>query len=1292
MRKMKKALLCALLISLLLTSAENCFAAKYFLINNEYAINIDFGDKLSKQEREGYEPLTQRTLWERYTKSKEELPEEVPVIGKFEVKGKTKLFVSNSGDDSAEGTIDRPLKTIQKALDIVSRYKPSQKTDGVVIYIREGSYVFDKTLEITKEMCDTLENVGLIISSYNNEKVTIGCGASVKGSDFKKVDETNTDKETLNRVHPDAKGNLYYIDYETIGMDNMHGFKDGQNSRGSMGVIELNESELKLSRYPDTGWDHFEEIINGGRTRGDTVFESAVFRPIDKKVFTWKQTGTIGLYGAFCNPWTTSRCFYDEADPINQTISEWGSLNANNDPISKVLRYEGGGEGRFYYYNILEEANLPGDWCFDDEQKRIYIYPPDGKFNDEDTVSLGAGGVDTVVNANGAANVIINGISMSFCNNAAYLENCNNVVFQDCEFKNVTGNALNIKNSYKCGVIYSKFGKCNAGVLLGQYGNGLTGKRNFVQNCYFIGGINGIFANSGAIISHNFFTGLDSECVYPSGSETITEYNEILCSNLKGIEGGFYYALGSFNNQNQHMRRNYFHDSRAPLSNDARPGISMIDDMGQSLFAYENIYDDRKAGTVGSHGGDYSVFDGNIFWNCKSGGGNSTHYYMSEIQKTAYLNDARNSVLLSSINKSFNSYAEWRNRYPEVKKQVDFMIEQSDKYVADKETFTSDENKWIGTDTGCYYVNNIYVNTKFSGPTKLGLEYTHKDEDVLNHPEKIKQEYGMDWNVIENEQFVGSFDYTSLDWYDRTGVLDGNRFIDEIRNKDKSKISDLYVTYPQSPKEQKEGDSFDIAWLGVPDCDFYRVTISYDPGLKNPIICEDVNTTEFTTNKLLNVPYDYFYKIEAYGLSKTKNDKNVLLAQSPVHSIKFKSTYVIPSDGKIFYGNVTVDGVMDEVYKDGFKDVINSKYDIAGTAQFKKTYNTGEIHYAWDENYLYVYAQIKDDNITTAGTEYMKNEENPWQTDVLEMYINGKKFSIDAMNSRFFGNYSADELKNLPQPVVMLTKGGNIVSDTSDVDKENMACGYTYENADGFIIEMALPLKKEYGDVLNGSVITVRAQNNDLYDPATMSAAYKQESSKKLMLDGSPYTGIMSFEDVTYKDWFYNDVRNVYIKGLTDGVSETEFLPNGTISKAMFAAMLCRIDNKLSADEESEWYAPYTKWARENNIMDCSDSEARESISRREMALALYRYSKYKKKQFVNVRTSVDIQELDRYDEETQTAIKALALAGIIDGYKDGTFGGDNFLTRAEASAVINRYINSSDNTGSFMEDIAGGN
>ena len=184
MRKMKKALLCALLISLLLTSAENCFAAKYFLINNEYAINIDFGDKLSKQEREGYEPLTQRTLWERYTKSKEELPEEVPVIGKFEVKGKTKLFVSNSGDDSAEGTIDRPLKTIQKALDIVSRYKPSQKTDGVVIYIREGSYVFDKTLEITKEMCDTLENAGLIISSYNNEKVTIGCGASVKGSDF----------------------------------------------------------------------------------------------------------------------------------------------------------------------------------------------------------------------------------------------------------------------------------------------------------------------------------------------------------------------------------------------------------------------------------------------------------------------------------------------------------------------------------------------------------------------------------------------------------------------------------------------------------------------------------------------------------------------------------------------------------------------------------------------------------------------------------------------------------------------------------------------------------------------------------------------------------------------------------------------------------------------------------------------------------------------------------------------------------------------------------------------------
>ena len=78
------------------------------------------------------------------------------------------LFVdSTSGDDSNPGTIDKPLKTLSKAV-AVFEYERGDRAG--IIYLREGMYFLSSTIELGPE------DSGLTITGYMNEKATISGG------------------------------------------------------------------------------------------------------------------------------------------------------------------------------------------------------------------------------------------------------------------------------------------------------------------------------------------------------------------------------------------------------------------------------------------------------------------------------------------------------------------------------------------------------------------------------------------------------------------------------------------------------------------------------------------------------------------------------------------------------------------------------------------------------------------------------------------------------------------------------------------------------------------------------------------------------------------------------------------------------------------------------------------------------------------------------------------------------------------------------------------------------------
>ena len=120
------------------------------------------------------------------------------------------------------------------------------------------------------------------------------------------------------------------------------------------------------------------------------------------------------------------------------------------------------------------------------------------------------------------------------------------------------------------------------------------------------------------------------------------------------------------------------------------------------------------------------------------------------------------------------------------------------------------------------------------------------------------------------------------------------------------------------------------------------------------------------------------------------------------------------------------------------------------------------------------------------------------------------------------------------------------------------------------------------------------------------------------------YTPIdLPFEDVDTGDWFYDAVVYVYTNGLMDGVSDTEFAPYSTLTRAMVVTILYRYDGSPAVNgaspfadvAEGSWYADAVIWAEGNSIVN-GTSETTFSpdspITREQFASIMFRYAAYR--------------------------------------------------------------------------------
>ncbi|MBQ2973629.1 MAG: right-handed parallel beta-helix repeat-containing protein [Clostridia bacterium] len=285
--------------------------------------------------------------------------------GEF-IMGQYDIFVSPDGNDSNPGTIDAPMKTLEKAKESVKFSKaPSDKK--ITVWFREGTYLTENTVEFTSE-----DRSNVLYRSYPNEKVSFTGAKTI----------SQWSETTINGI------DAFVSDVE-INSDNDY-FRS----------LFKNGKRLSRSNYPKEGLFKVS----------DPKSDEAIIPENEANFFThsvvfYANTSDVLDFSNPCDVDIRLMHFWcDELMPVHSIDSETGRVETAK-PSSMTIRVD----DNFIFENVKEALSLPGEWYLDRNEEKLYYIPEDG--DTPDNTVLYAGITEQLLSFTGAENISFQGIN-----------------------------------------------------------------------------------------------------------------------------------------------------------------------------------------------------------------------------------------------------------------------------------------------------------------------------------------------------------------------------------------------------------------------------------------------------------------------------------------------------------------------------------------------------------------------------------------------------------------------------------------------------------------------------------------------------------------------------------------------------------------------------------------------------------------------------------------------------------------------------------------------------------------
>ena len=180
-----------------------------------------------------------------------------------------------------------------------------------------------------------------------------------------------------------------------------------------------------------------------------------------------------------------------------------------------------------------------------------------------------------------------------------------------------------------------------------------------------------------------------------------------------------------------------------------------------------------------------------------------------------------------------------------------------------------------------------------------------------------------------------------------------------------------------------------------------------------------------------------------------------------------------------------------------------------------------------------------------------------------------------------------------------------------------------------------------------------------------------------------------AFSDVPAGSWYEDAVAAFAGDGIVKGVSETRFAPDETMTRAMAVTILHRMSGGSAAQSDAgfadvaadSWYAPAVAWAKETGVTDgVGDGRFAPdgAVTREQLATLLWRYAAmHYENDFDRFYAEEAFSESDPVSDWAQDAMRLSIGAGVIKGRgtADGTrWDAPDACTRAEAVTMLHRF------------------
>ena len=266
-----------------------------------------------------------------------------------------------------------------------------------------------------------------------------------------------------------------------------------------------------------------------------------------------------------------------------------------------------------------------------------------------------------------------------------------------------------------------------------------------------------------------------------------------------------------------------------------------------------------------------------------------------------------------------------------------------------------------------------------------------------------------------------------------------------------------------------------------------------------------------------------------------------------------------------------------------------------------------------------------------------------------------------------------------------LHKAGDVVTVNSDMTFT--AVWSAINIPDTYDIEIADTANGEVDTSLSnasaGSTITITATPDSGYSVASVTVTGPDGRVDVVRVNATTYTfkmpagdvtvrvtftdsDALPFTDVSAGQWFYDAVAYVYTNGMMEGDSATTFNPDGTMTRAMFWAVLGRIDGATITG--TNWADQARDWAMAEGVSDGTDPNG--LVTREQMVTMLWRYAG-EPESTASLSAYTDAASVSDWAE---TAMRWAIDEGIITGMTDTTLVPQGTATRAQCAAIFMRF------------------